>query len=185
MLKAHLLTKAYDKAVIKDFSFEFPEKGLFLIKGASGSGKTTLLRLFAGLEMPDQGEVKKGETDKISFLFQEVRLVPHLTLLENVLLVRKEKDLNEARKYLEILGLEKDEKKYPDELSGGMKLRCAIARSLYFGGNIYLWDEPTKELDPENAKKIIDLMEKLSEKFLVIAVTHDENIKSENVISLS
>ena len=184
MLTVKKLCKAYDKTVISDFSFTFPEKGLFLIRGASGSGKTTLLRLIAGLETPDSGTVEKKESDKISFLFQEPRLVPNLTVLENVLLVAKEKDVKKAVEYLEMLGLEKDLKKYPDELSGGMKLRCAVARSLYFGGNVYLWDEPTKELDPENAKKITDLMKTLSKDHLVIVVTHDENIKSENVITL-
>ncbi len=184
MLTVQNLKKIYDETVINDFSFTFPEKGLFLIRGASGSGKTTLLRLLAGLESPDQGSVEKGEKDKISFLFQEPRLVPNLTVLENVLLVKKDKDTEKAKKHLALLGLEKDMEKYPDELSGGMKLRCAIARSLYFGGNIFLWDEPTKELDLENAGVIISLMEELSKNFLVIAVTHDENIKSENVITL-
>jgi ABC-type lipoprotein export system ATPase subunit len=99
--------------------------------------------------------------------------------------VAKEKDVKKAVEYLEMLGLEKDLKKYPDELSGGMKLRCAVARSLYFGGDIFLWDEPTKELDPENGKKVVNLMKKLAEDHLVIVVTHDENIKSENVITLS
>lgn len=185
MLTVRNLKKTYDKTVINDFSFAFPEKGLFLIRGASGSGKTTLLRLLAGLEKPDGGIVEKGGNDRISFLFQEPRLVPNLTVLENVLLVKKEKDKESAKKHLETLGLEKDLKKHPNELSGGMKLRCAVARSLYFGGNIYLWDEPTKELDPENAKTIINLMEELAKNFLVIAVTHDENVKSENSITLS
>ncbi len=184
MLTAKNIKKVYDKTVINDFSYTFPKKGLFLIRGASGSGKTTLLRLFAGLETPDSGSVETNFEDKISFLFQEPRLVPNLTVLENVLLVKKEKDPEKAKEHLSLLGLEKDLKKYPDELSGGMKLRCAVARSLYFGGNIFLWDEPTKELDPENAKKIVDLMETLSKDHLVIAVTHDENIKSENVITL-
>ncbi|MBR5296041.1 MAG: ATP-binding cassette domain-containing protein [Clostridia bacterium] len=184
MLKALNLNKAYDKAVISDFSFAFPEKGLFLIRGSSGSGKTTLIKLLANLEKADSGKVETNKEDKISFVFQEPRLVPHLNLLENVLLVKKEKDTAKAREILKALGLEKDEKKHPNELSGGMKLRTSIARSLYFGGNIYLWDEPTKELDPENAKNIIEIIKNLSEKHLVIVVTHDQNLESENIIEL-
>ena len=94
------------------------------------------------------------------------------------------KDPAKAKEILKALGLEKAEKKPPYELPGGIKLRASIARSLYFGGNIFLWDEPTKELDPENAKNIIEIIKSLSEKHLVIVVTHDQNLNSENVIKL-
>ncbi len=183
MLTITELYKAYGAPVISGFSYTFPPKGLVVIRGASGSGKTTLLRLIAGLEKPDSGRI---ETDckRISFVFQEARLVPNLTVLDNVLLVKKEKDKKEALAILDRLGLGEARKKYPHQLSGGMKLRVAIARSVYFGGELYLWDEPTKELDPENCRIIRDLMKEVSGKALFLTVTHDPEIVGDMVIRL-
>ena len=173
MLTVENLQKAYEKPVIQNLSLSFPEKGLFLIRGESGCGKTTLLRLIAGLEKADGGSIRLEKDKKISFVFQEARLVPHLTLMENLILVKEKSCKEEALAILEQVGLGEDAKKFPHQLSGGMRLRGAIARSLYYGGDVFLWDEPTKEVDPENREKIITLAKKLSEKALVIAVTHD------------
>lgn len=167
------LFKSFDRPVISDFSHSFPEKGLFLIRGESGCGKTTLLRLMAGLEKPDSGSVE-SHGKQISVVFQEARLLENLSLWNNVLLVRKAKDLPLAEKILKELGLWEERDKLPRELSGGMKLRCAIARSLYYGGDIFLWDEPTKELDPMNRDKVIALALDLAKEHLVIAITHDD-----------
>ncbi len=179
MLSVHKLSKAYDKPVLTDFSYRFPEKGLVLIRGASGCGKTTLLRILAGLEKQDSGEIS-GEKDlKISCVFQEARLIPHLSVLDNVLLVGKTKDKALAMRHLTRLGLDKDANKMPDLLSGGMKLRASIARSLYYGGDLYLWDEPTKELDPENRRVVESIIGELSEKACVVVVTHDVQLSAE------
>ena len=115
-------------------------------------------------------------------VFQEARLVPYLTLLENLLLMKKEKDLQRAKEILSSLSLSDAFEKFPSELSGGMKLRGAIARSLYYGGDLYLWDEPTKELDEENRKKVISILQELAKEHLVIAVTHDEKLCGETEI---
>ncbi len=171
MLHIHNLKKGYDKPVIGNFSYSFEDKGLYLLRGESGVGKTTLFRLIAGLEEPDSGSVEKN--GKISMVFQEARLIPHLTLLENLLIVKQEPDREKALAVLRQMGLEQDCEKYPHELSGGMALRGAIARSLYYGGDIFLWDEPTKELDPVNRDHIIALAKELSQTKLVIAITHD------------
>ena len=184
MLELQNVCKTYDHPVIRGFSYVFPDKGLFLIRGASGSGKTTLLRLIGGLEQPDSGLILRKEPCRISYLFQEPRLVPHLTLLENVLLVKKEKDKTKASQILSLLGLGNDEKKYPSELSGGMKLRGSVARSLYYGGDLYLWDEPTDGLDEKNRDIIIQILKDLSKKSLVVTVTHDASLPGENVIEL-
>ena len=177
MLTLEHVFKSYGEPVLSDFHYHFPQKGLFLIRGKSGAGKTTLLRLIAGLEKPDLGTITKKDGIKISMVFQEPRLIPTRTLIQNILLVKKEKDERKAREILSSLNLQDAADKYPSELSGGMKLRGSIARSLYYGGDLYLWDEPTKELDPENRAVISDLIAKLAEEHLVLAVTHDPLLK--------
>lgn len=184
MLTVHNISKAYDKPVLESFSYQFPEKGLVLIRGASGCGKTTLLRILSGLEKADGGEILAREHLKISCVFQDARLVPHCSVLDNVLLVSRKKNKELALQILRLLGLDGDAGKYPDELSGGMKLRCAIARSMYYGGDLYLWDEPTKELDPENRKKVIEIIHGLSQGACVVVVTHDPELTGENEITL-
>ena len=184
MLEICNLNKAYGAPVIKDFSYHFSHKGLFLVRGPSGSGKTTLLRLIAGLEKPDSGQILWTRDHQISMVFQEARLVPHLTLLDNVLLVKQEKDQNKALSLLERFGLLSAAGKKPEALSGGMKLRGAIVRSLYYGGDIFLWDEPTKELDPENRNLVFQVMQEVAKKALLIAVTHDQTPMEGTVISL-
>lgn len=171
-MKLENVKKAYNAPVIKGFSYDFPKSGLFLIRGKSGVGKTTLLRIIAGLEKPDSGKVYLNG-DVISMVFQEDRLLPFLTLKENILITKKHRDEEKALALLTHFGLKDAAEKYPAELSGGMRLRSAIVRSLYYGGDIYLWDEPTKELDPENRSLVIEATKELSKKALVIAVTHD------------
>ncbi len=184
MLIVNNLYKSFEKPVLTDFSYRFPERGLILIRGASGCGKTTLLRILAGLEKQDRGTLVKEKKIKVSYVFQEARLVPHLSVLENVLLVGGAKDKALATHFLTKLGLGSDLNKFPAELSGGMKLRASIARSLYYGGDLYLWDEPTKELDPENRAIVTEIIGELAEKACVVVVTHDVELKSEHEILL-
>lgn len=184
MLEVKHVSKSFEKEIISDFSYKFNKKGLYVIRGASGFGKTTLLRLLGGLLKADAGEILLREDAKISFVFQDARLLEHLSLLDNILLVKKEMDKENALEILKKLGLDQDIKKRPSALSGGMKLRGALARSLYYGGDIYLWDEPTKELDDNMRKVVIKIINELSEKALVIVATHDKDIFSENEILL-
>ena len=184
MLTAYEICKAYDAPVLENFSYIFPEKGLVLIRGASGCGKTTLMRILAGLEQPDSGEIFSAQDLKISCVFQEARLAPHLTALDNLLLVSPKKDKQRAVEILNQLGLEDAIHKYPGELSGGMRLRVSIARSLYYGGDLYLWDEPTKELDPENRRTVKKIIDSLAKNACVIVVTHDPELYSDTEIFL-
>ncbi|MBQ4037619.1 MAG: ATP-binding cassette domain-containing protein [Clostridia bacterium] len=184
MLRVVKLCKSYEHAVLSDFSYDFPDRGLFLLKGESGRGKTTLLRLLAGLERPDRGEILRAEDAVISAVFQEARLVPHLSLLDNLLLVSKKKDKRRAMEILTRLRLAEAAHKKPPALSGGMKQRGAIARSIYYGGSIYLWDEPTGELDPENRRIVWEYAAQLAENALVICVTHDRDLRDGTVIEL-
>ena len=182
MLRVNKICKSYENPVLTDFSYEFPDRGLILVRGSSGCGKTTLLRILAELEKSDRGTIEREKSITLSCVFQEARLVPHLTVLENVLLVGGAKDKAHAVRLLTRLGLGSDLNKFPDELSGGMKLRASIARSLYYGGDLYLWDEPTKELDPENRAIVSEIIRELAEKACVVVVTHDPELKSEREI---
>lgn len=179
------LEKSFKQKLFSDFSYKFEDKGLYVIRGESGKGKTTLLRILAGLDTDYKGELKGFSDKKISFLFQDSRLLPFYTLYENIALVNKEENPEKIKEILNMLSLSDAANLYPDELSGGMKHRGAIARSVYFGGDIFLWDEPTKELDRTNADTVISIMKKLACEKLVIAVSHDEVLSSEkNIITL-
>lgn len=184
MLSIKNLNKAFEKNVICDFSYHFTSPGLYVIRGASGCGKTTLLRLIASLEKADGGEILWEKEPQISFAFQEARLLPQLNLMDNILLVKEKKDKEKALQILKDLGLSEDDKKYPGALSGGMKLRASLARSLYYGGDVFLWDEPTKELDGDNRKVVLEILEKISKEALVIVATHDEEILGKEEIAL-
>lgn len=115
--------------------------------GKSGCGKTTLLRLIAGLEQPTGGEIEIPPELKIGTVFQEARLMPWLNCEKNVLLGLKNKSKKDAAEILELVGLKGFEKAYPSQLSGGMKQRAALARTLIRNSNLLLMDEPFSALD--------------------------------------
>ena len=163
-----------DRKVLNNFSHKFKEKGIILITGASGSGKTTLTRLLLGLIKADSGTVDTNGA-KFSAVFQEDRLIPTLSALENVELVC---DTAEAEKRLSDLGLSDSLHLLPEELSGGMKRRVAIARALAFGGDVLVLDEAFNGINEDLARSII---EKIAEEYkdrLIIAVTHQPELFS-------
>lgn len=177
-LEIRNLTKKFgEKIIFSNFSFSFPDKGIFALVGDSGIGKTTLLRMISGLDTDFNGEITGGGLERTSFAFQEYRLFPYLSLLDNlVFAVSDDKDgktLNEAAEILFSLGLSRrDINKFPKETSGGMKQRASIGRSLMKECPILLLDEPTKELDSENVELVLDAIQKEAQKRLVIVVTH-------------
>ena len=152
MLKITHLTFAFDKKnVLEDISFELKKGETLAVMGSSGYGKTTLLNLVAGLLKPQEGEIE-NTFEKVSYVFQEPRLFPWLTVKENLLAVMDEKDENAEQAVLECLalvGLSDSLDKYPSELSGGMKSSAALARGLAFGGDLFLLDEPFAALDED------------------------------------
>lgn len=156
--------------ILENFSYRFPLQGCMSITGKSGSGKTTLLRLIAGLERPQKGTIEKPENLKISFVFQEDRLLPFYTVKENIKLVCREE--NAAGQALEAVGLKQAEKAYPESLSGGMRRKVAIARALAFNGDVLLLDEPFSGLDETSKQQIAKAIRKQFEKKLIILVSH-------------
>ena len=174
-LRLENISKSFgDKKVLDGLSLAFPEKGISVIMAPSGTGKTTLLRIIAGLEKPDGGEVHFTENEKVSLMFQEDRLFPWLTALENVTVPTGVK-ASEARALLEAVELGAETDKFPDQLSGGMNRRVALARAMA-GGGMLLLDEPFNGLDEELTERMLALLEKYAENAAVIIVTHDRRI---------
>ncbi len=170
-----------DKQVLNDLSFTFELNSVTAVKGESGCGKTTLLRILAGLEAADSGNVNGIEGKKISFLFQEDRLLPWLTAKNNVAAVIKDKEKKPlASQILSELGLEDSLELYPAQLSGGMRRRVAIARALVYEADILLLDEAVRGLDAQNIENTVSVIKKYSANKTVISVTHSPTSLEEN-----
>lgn len=174
------ITKSFDQKILfSDFDYTFGENGIYAITGASGIGKTTLLRMIAGLDNDYSGEIVGGGFANTSVCFQEHRLFPTLTAIENILEVAfREKDDNAKSKTYEIMKrlrfTEDDMKLYPHELSGGMRQRVAFARAVLRESKILILDEATKELDINLADIVMEIIKEQSKHRLVIIVTHKE-----------
>ena len=160
------------KRVIDGLSLRFDSPGQYAVLGPSGRGKTTLLRLIAGLERPQQGRVLVPEGARIAFCFQEDRLLPFRTVLENVSLVCENGEA--ARRWLARVGLAGEENSYPAALSGGMTRRAALARALAYDAPVLLLDEPFRALDERTHAQMLALVREASAGRLLILVTHDE-----------
>ncbi len=169
-----------NKMIFDGFSYSFGERGVYALTGESGIGKTTLLRMIAGLDTDYSGSITGGGIGKVSFAFQEHRLFPSLSALQNVVLANNDELTDEAvtaaTEMLLSLGISNaDMQLYPSELSGGMKARISLARAFLKDAPILLLDEPTGELDAENASIVREIIKKQAEKRLVIIVTHNED----------
>ena len=168
--------KSFGKQKILDgFSLSLPESGAVCLFGPSGCGKTTMLRCVAGLIPLDGGSVTGMDDKKTAFIFQENRLLPWATALENVAVVLGAGPAQRevAAGWLRRVGLGGAQEKRPSELSGGMRQRVAIARALAYRGDVLLMDEPFHALDWQARREIIALIRESAPAALKILVTHD------------
>jgi NitT/TauT family transport system ATP-binding protein len=177
------------KRVLDNLSLTLEESPAVML-GPSGCGKTTLLRLIAGLLPPESGAIRfdrpddAGRSDTacgmVSFVFQEPRLLPRLSVMENITLPsRKHIPPDELRlkalRLLDLTGLQDEARRYPDELSGGMSQRVSIARAFCYPAPLVLMDEPFQSLDLPLRLALLDTLKTLlaTENRFLIAVTHD------------
>ena len=166
------ITKAFgEKTVIKNFSLNIEKGGRLALVSPSGSGKTTLFRIISGLEKRFDGErLVKGN---VSFMFQEDRLFETSTVLENVLAVA-EKKVDEAKELLEKLALGDYIDAYPADLSGGMRRRVALARTLIYDADIFLLDECFTGLDEETRESVAEVINFYTKGKTLLLITHDK-----------
>ncbi|WP_369901015.1 ABC transporter ATP-binding protein [Bacillus manliponensis] len=184
ILQFHNVSFHYDKkSVINYLNMSIKENEFVSIVGPSGCGKSTLFRLIAGLEQPTAGTIEQVSTkaNAVGYMPQKDMLLPWRTIIENAALplecqgVKKKEAQLQARELLIKFGLQDYEKKYPKDLSGGMRQRVSFIRTLLTGGDIFLLDEPFSALD---ALTKATLQEWLFEQWkllkkTIVFITHD------------
>ena len=201
MIEIKNLFKSYDNQIIlSNLSLVINEGDFISIVGPSGAGKTTLLNILGTIDSFDKNdksslifektdlsklndyELSLFRNKKIGFIFQFHQLLPELTARENILLpsmigkLDSNKSLDNLNKLSSILDINKILDKKPEFLSGGEKQRVAVARALINNPSLLLADEPTGNLDSDNAKKIQELFKKINKELgvTIVLVTHNE-----------
>jgi len=196
-IKLENLNKSYGKKpVLFDINLEIPTGSFTMLRGVSGSGKSTLLSTIGGIEPATSGRVLidgqdagrlkgKERTDfyrhKVGFIFQGFYLQPQLTIGENIALMgtfagmpKREREAR-AKELAEMLGIADVLESLPAEVSGGQAERACAARAMFMNPEIILADEPTNNLDPENAKNVIEMLKKIQQDTgaTMIVASHD------------
>ena len=194
MIELKNLTTGYtrDKPLKTDFTYKFEDNKIYGILGESGCGKSTLLKTIAGLIYPLNGEIyvngkilQKASKNDIYMMHQNYTCFDWLTCIDNILITEKvkhrritEETKNNALKWLEKVGLSEHANKYPTQLSGGMRQRLALARTLYMKPNIILMDEPLSALDENTRadmqKLILDIHNETHNTIIMITHSKDE-----------
>ena len=181
MIKAENISKIYDKpekrVALSGVSLVFPDTGLVVVTGESGSGKTTLVNILSGLDTPTSGSIEKDFDVPGAYVFQDSRMIGNMTLEENLRLaadITGEKP--DIPAYLARYGLEDVKDHTPNRLSAGQNQRAAVLRAVLMNRAVIFADEPTGNLDRENAERVAALLKEESAKRLVITVTHDREL---------
>ena len=205
MIELRDIHKIYGKGedavvALNGVSLSFGEVGLVSIVGPSGCGKTTLLNVIGGLDRYTSGDIlvdgKSTKTyrdadwdayrnHRIGFVFQSYSLIPHLSVLDNVMMalslsgVKASERKSRSLEMLEKVGLKEKANKRPNQLSGGQMQRVAIARALVNNPDILLCDEPTGALDSKTSRQVMELLKEISGTRLVVMVTHNLDLAKE------
>ncbi len=179
--------------VLKNVNIKVKEGEFIGLYGPSGSGKSTLLYILSLIDIPNKGDViynikfnykeypYEFRAKYLGFVFQQYKLIPELTVIENVVLpnlltIKKEKAIKKAKNLLKFLEIYELKDLYPHELSGGQQQRVTIARALLKDPIILFADEPTANLDVKNGLKIMELFKKINQELntTIICVSHEE-----------
>ena len=188
VLEVRDVSKSFDdEKIIDQISIELHEGEIVSLLGVSGGGKTTLFNIISGLSLPDKGSVwidneeVTGKPGNVSYMLQKDLLLPYRTILDNVALplmirgMKKKEAREKAAPYFAEFGLEGTQKKYPLQLSGGMKQRAALLRTYLFSQKVALLDEPFSALDMLTKQSMhewyLEVMEKI--KLSTLFITHD------------
>jgi cell division transport system ATP-binding protein len=199
VIETYHLSKLYSRGVyaLRDLSLKIDKGEFIFLTGPSGAGKSTLLRLLLREELPSEGGVKVNGRDvaaltgaqvqayrrTLGFVFQDFRLIPRFTVLQNVAFVMRVLGTPVAvqqRKTFQVLkwvGLQHRMNAFPEELSGGEQQRIAIARALVNDPQLVLADEPTGNLDPDLSLEIMNLFREINARgTTVVVATHDREL---------
>lgn len=200
LIRLKNVTKQYKNGVtaIQDLSLSIKKGSFTFIIGGSGSGKSTLIKMLYREEKPSKGQIVVGGVNvvrlrnnkvyklrrKLGIVFQDYRLLPKLTVYENVnfamevIGASKMESRIKVLKALEVVGLKNKIHNYPDQLSGGEQQRVAIARAIVNNPKLLLCDEPTGNLDPDMSIEIMKVLDTINREIgtTIIMVTHDKDI---------
>lgn len=192
-------TEAGDVPVLSDINISLFPGQFATVVGPSGSGKTTLLSIMGLLLAPSTGSVMidgveatelttieraQFRADHVSFVFQAFHLIEHLTVAENIALTQTYSSSTQSRvdELIEAVSLTHRANAWPQQLSGGEKQRCAIARALNSEANLLLCDEPTGNLDRENSERVVTTLKDVAhvQARAVVVITHDRNVAEQS-----
>ena len=188
VLDVKSITKSYDgEKIVENVSLQLREGEIVSLLGVSGVGKTTLFNMIAGLNLPDEGNIYldgediTGKPGQVSYMLQKDLLLPYRTIVDNVALpliirgMKKKEARAKAMSYFAEFGLQGTQKKYPSQLSGGMRQRAALLRTYLFSEKVALLDEPFSALDMLTKGAMhewyLDVMKKI--RLSTLLITHD------------
>ncbi len=193
MIRVRNLVKRFpNESAIRYADIDFEKGKSYMLLGASGCGKSTLLNMIAGILSPEEGQIlingedmtakSQKEKDKfrirkIGYIFQDFKLIPEMTVMDNINILRLESvNTDKADEMLDLLGIKDKKNKKVKHLSGGERQRVAIARAIVKTPEIILADEPTGNLNFEIGETVIRQLIEISHQKTLIAVTHDERL---------